>query len=248
VRRDDEDDRSGDSSRAWGDPSWIDGLVVPDDISELDGEVRAWQRERRARQRRERLRRLGSDRRIAMPAMIVALLLVAGVAGLLLVFQPRRSSTQPAPLATSGLGAVGRVRGLLPEVNLRLPDDSSHPVRDYRPAVLALSPVGCGCDAALRDAGQAALRYQVPFLLIDRGIPPLPAALAQTGALRAAEPTGTLARTYGAEQSGRRLPGEPVLVLVRSDGEVTRVLHQPTSERALGAELAVLASTGGAAR
>ncbi len=248
MRRDDEDDRSGDSSRAGNDPPWIDGLVVPDDISELDAEVRAWQRERRARLRRERLRRLVSDRRIAAPLVIVTMLLVAGFAGLLLVFQPRRPSTPPAPLATSGLGAVGRVRGLLPEVDVRLADGSSHPVRDYRPAVLALATVGCGCDAALHDAGLAAARYQVPFLLVDRGVPPLPAGLAEHAAVRASEPTGTLARTYGAEQAGRRQPGGPVLVLVADDGAVTRVLHQPASPRALDGELAVLALTGGAVR
>ena len=43
VRRDDEDDRSGEGGRPGGDPSWIDDVVVPDDISALDAEVRALQ-------------------------------------------------------------------------------------------------------------------------------------------------------------------------------------------------------------
>lgn len=243
MRRDDEDDRSGEGGRPGGEPSWIDDVVVPDDISALDGEVRAWHRERRARARRERLRRLASPSSVAGPLVIVALLLVAGLASLVVLFQPRRPSTQPAPLATPGVNGVGRDK-LLPDVPVRLADGSTRPVRDYRPAVLALAPVGCGCDAALREVGSAADRYDVPFLLVDRSMPPLPAGLAERAAVRLVEPTGALAAAYGAEAGGRRRPGGPVLVLVGGDGQVVRKLPRPTTPRALDAELAVLALSG----
>jgi hypothetical protein len=239
VRRDDEDDRSGEGGRPGGDPFWIDHVVVPNDIRELDAEVRAWQRERRARSRRERLRRLASPSGVAGPLLIVALLLVAGLASLVVLFQPRRPSTQPAPLATPGVDGAGRAR-LLPDVPVRLADGSTRPVRDYRPAVLALAPVGCGCDPALREVGSAADRFDVPFLLVDRSVPPLPAGLVERAVVRLAEPTGALAATYGAEAGGRRRPGGPVLVLVGSDGQVVRVLPRPTTPRALETELAVL--------
>lgn len=243
MRRDDEDDRSGEGGRPGGDPSWIDNVVVPDDISGLDAEVRAWQRERRARARRDRLRRLASPRGVAGPLVIVALLLVAGLASLVVLFQPRRPSTQPAPLATPAEDGAGRDR-LLPDVPVRLADGKTRPVRDYRPAVLVLAPVGCGCDAALREVGSAADRYDVPFVLVDRDLPPLPAGVVERDAVRLVEPTGALAAAYGAEAAGRRRPGGPVLVLVGGDGRVVRVLPRPTTPRALEAELAVLSLSG----
>ena len=111
MRRDDEDDRAGGES-------WIDHVVIPDDISSLDAEVRALRRERRARARRDRLRRMVSPRGVAGPLVIVVLLLVAGFASLLVLFQPRRTATPPAPLATSGAGSGrdGKLLGLLPDL------------------------------------------------------------------------------------------------------------------------------------
>lgn len=239
MRRDDEDDRSGESGRAGGDSSWVDSVVLPDDISELDAEVRAWRRERRALARRERLRRLASRRRAVSPLVVVALLLMAGFTSLFVLFQPRRTSTQPAPLATPGVDGSGR-DDRLPDLAVRLADGSAGRIRDFRPAVLALAPVGCGCDAALRDVGSAADRYDVSFLLVDRELPPLPEGLKEPATVRLVEPTGALARTYGAEDAARRRPGGPVLVLVGDEGQVVRVLPRPTTRRALDSELAVL--------
>lgn len=237
VRRDDEDDRHGDGGRS-GDSSWIDHVVIPDDLSALDAEVRALQRERRARARRQRLRRLASPRGVTGPLVVVVLLMVAGFASLFVLFQPRRPSTQSAPLASPGAGAG---RGTpLPDLAVRQADGSSRRIRDFRPAVLALAPVGCGCDAALREIGSAAGRYDVSFLLVDRQLPPLPAGLAEPDTVRLAEPTGQLAGRYGAEEAGRRKPGGPVLVLLGPDGQVVRVLPRPTTARALDSELAVL--------
>jgi hypothetical protein len=242
VRHDDEDDHPGGGGRSGGEPSWLDDVVVPDDISELDAEVRAWHRERRARARRERWRRLASPRSVTGPLMIVVLLLVAGFTSLVVLFQPRRPTAQPAPLATPGAAGTRRV---LPDVLVRLPDNSTRQVRDYRPAVLALAPVGCGCDAALRDLGTAAHRFDLNFLLVDRQPPPLPAGLPAGAAIRVGEPTGRLAREYRAEQAGRRVPGGPVAVLVGSDGAVVRVLPRPTSAVGLETELALLGSSSG---
>src|SRR5829696_685222 len=76
VRRDDEDDRSGEAGRPGGGASWVDRVVIPDDISALDAEVRALQRDRRAQRRRQRLRRLaGSGRGTGL--LLVVMLLVA---------------------------------------------------------------------------------------------------------------------------------------------------------------------------
>ena len=242
MRRDDEDDLPGEGGRPGGEPSWLADLVVPDDLSELDAEVRALQRERRARARRERLRRLADPRRVTTPLVVVALLLVTAFASLLVLFQPRRPSTSPDALNSLGTtGAPGaRREDLLPDVPVRLADGATRSARNYRPAVLALAPLGCRCDPALRDVGLAAGRHDLTFLLVDREVPPLPRGLPAANAVRLAEPTGRLAARYGAERAGARVAGGPVLVLVGRDGGVDRVLPRPPTRDALDAELARL--------
>jgi hypothetical protein len=226
VRRDDEDDRAGGES-------WIDHVVIPDDISALDAEVRALHRERRARARRDRLRRLVSPRGIAGPLVLVVLLMVAGVASLLMLFQPRRPASAPAPLASPA--GSGRNGGLLPDIPVTQADGTAKPLRDFRPAVLALAPIGCGCDAKLRDVGYVVTGNKVQFLLVDRRLPGQPVGLPEAGTVRLAEPTGRLAADYGAD--GRRTAGWPVLVLVGADGQVARVLERPTTPLIFDREL-----------
>jgi hypothetical protein len=242
VRRDDEDDRSGEAGRPGGGASWVDGIVVPDDISELDAEVRALRRERRAARRRQKVRRLTGSGRTTGPLLMVAVLLVAGVTGLLVLFQPRRTAGTVTPLSDSAQGADQR----LPDVLVRLVDGTSRRVREFRPAVLALAPIGCRCDAELRDAGLAAQKRGIPFLLVDRTLPPLPPGLADPTAIRLVEPTGEIATKYSAEKDERRVPGGPVLVLVGSGGQVTRVLPVP-SPRTFDRELAALTPQAGPA-
>jgi hypothetical protein len=220
VRRDDEDDRAGGES-------WIDHVVIPDDISALDAEVRALHRERRARARRDRLRRLASPRGVAGPLVLVVLLMIAGVASLLMLFQPRRPASAPAPLASPA--GSGRNGGLLPDIPVTQADGTSRQLRDFRPAVLALAPIGCHCDATLRDIGFAVTGNRVRYLLVDRTLPGQPVGLPETDTVRLAEPTGRLAAEYGAETAGRRTQGGPVLVLVAADGQVARVLERPTT-------------------
>src|ERR671913_357914 len=142
VRRDDEDDRSGEGGRAGGDASWVDRVVIPDDISALEAEVRALHRERRAQRRRDRLRRLVRSGRTA-PMMMIAVLLVAGLAGLLVLFQPRRTAGTADPVDT-GVAATDR---RLPDVLVRLVDGTTRRVREFRPSLLvdrALPPLPRG--------------------------------------------------------------------------------------------------------
>lgn len=234
VRRDDEDDRSGEAGSAGGGASWADGIVVPDDLSELDAEVRALHRERRAQRRRDRLRRLTGPTHSSGPVLMVAILLVAGVTGLLVLLQPRRTA---GTVATAG-GTAQNLDRRLPDVLVRLVDGTNRRVRDFRPAVLALAPVGCRCDAELGQVGVAAQKHGISFLLVDRTPPPLPPGVSPT-AIRLGEPTSEIAVRYGAERNGRRVVGGPVLVLVGSGGQVSRVLPQ-FSPRTLDRELAAL--------
>jgi hypothetical protein len=218
VRRDDEDDHSGGA----GGSSWVDRIVIPDDISELDAEIRALHRERRARRRRARLRRLTGSGRTGAPLLLVAMLLIAGVAGLLVMFQPRRTPGSLTPLETAQT-----TDRRLPDTPVRLADGSTRPIRDFRPAVLALAPIGCGCDAALTAAGVAAHRHNLHFYLVDRSQPPLPVGLTDATAVRLIEPSGVVAEKYNAEKDGERVTGGPVLVFVGADGQV-EVLPKPT--------------------
>jgi hypothetical protein len=232
VRRDDEDDRSGDTGRNGGGASWVDRIVIPDDISALDAEVRALHRERRAQRRRQRLRRLSGSGRMSGPLILVAVLLLAAVSGLLVLFQPRRT---PGTVTTLAENTAAADR-MLPDVLVRLVDGTTRRVREFRPAVVALAPVGCRCDAALAQAGTAAGRHGISFLLVDRTLPPLPAGLTDPAAIRLVEPTGEIATRYGAEKDDRRVPGGPVLVLVGAGGQVVRVLPE-ASPKALDREL-----------
>ena len=219
MRRDDEDDRSGGA----GGSSWVDRIVIPDDLSELDAEIRALHRERRAQRRRARLRRLTGSGRTGGPLLLVALLLIAGVAGLLVMFQPRRTAGSVTPLSTTHV-ADRR----LPDTPVTLVDGSTRPIRGFHPAVFALAPIGCRCGAQLKAAGLAAHRHNLRFYLVDRTLPPLPAGLTDSTAVRLVESTGTVAQKYNAEMDGSRVAGGPVLVFVAADGQVDEVLAKPS--------------------
>lgn len=246
MRRDDDDGRP-DEGRSPGDPGWLEQVVVPDDISSLEADVRALHRERRARSRRRMLRRLFPVHRISAPIVIVVLIVASGITGLVVLFQPRRpglgAAGSAAPLATPS-AQVGQVRGLVPDVSLTLPDGSSKPVRDYRPAVLALVPTGCACAEAVRESSLAAARHRVVFVLVDPAAPPPGTTRADRGTiLRGTDSSGALARTYGSSGPEAHAAGSPVLVLVAADGQVNRVLRQAVDRRTLDAELALLSLT-----
>ena len=217
MRRDDEDDRSGGA----GGPSWVDRIVIPDDISELDADVRALHRERRARRRRARLRRLTGSGRNGGPLLLVALLLIAGVTGLLVMFQPRRT--------TGGVPPPGAAQATdrLPDTPVELVGGATRQIRDYRSAVFALAPNGCNCDAALAAVGTAVHKHNLRFFLVDRSLPRLPRGLVDGTATRLVDRTGVVAEKYHAEKDGTRVTGGPVLVFVGAGGQVTDVLPQP---------------------
>lgn len=237
MRRDDDEERSGEAGGA----SWVDKVVIPDDISELDAEVRALRRERRVQRRKSRLRRLTGSGRTTAPLLMVVVLLVAGVAGLLVLFQPRRT-----PGTVSTLGAAPINHQLLPDVMVTLVDGTRRPVRDFHPGVFALAPVDCDCDAELLAAGTAAHKHNVIFFLLDRTLPPLPAGLTEATTTRLVEPTGTVAEQFAAEKNGRRVAGGPVLVLVTANGQVQQVLPRATP-RTLETELSQLVPQAAAA-
>jgi hypothetical protein len=242
VSRDDEDRRpDGDGHPVGGEPFSLDDVVIPDDLRDLDAEVRALHRERRAQARNAGLRRLLLARRwgqygVSGPIVIGVLLVVAGMASLMLMFPARRTVPRPAPLAT-GVRLAGQEGGLLPGVAIQRADGDLLPLRDYRPAVVAVLPTPCDCERRLRTFGAAAFRHHLAFVLVGKELPALPAELGDRAVVRAVEPAGRLATTY-------RVGRQPVVLLVRGDGVVNRILTEEPNPSALEGELAVLATTG----
>jgi hypothetical protein len=157
------------------------------------------------------------------------------------LFQPRRTASD-----VTTLGSAQTSDRLLPDVLVNLVDGTTRRVRDFRPGVFALAPIGCGCDAALRDADSAAHRHNVNFYLVDRTLPPLPSGVTDEDVTRLVDQTGAVATVYHAESGGHRVPGGPVLVLVGGSGTVVRVLPQD-SPRTLDDELSLMVPKAAAA-
>lgn len=177
----------------------IDGLVIPDDASELEADLVAWRREaaqqareqlrvrRRARRAgsRSRLRRLGLSLPMGVSVAVAVLLVVLFTT----VFAPTRAPLAPAvPLAT-GVAATGAVGALLPDVTLTAGSGVAVPARLLRPATLVLVPdpctSACGAIAAEVVAQSRSLQVRAAVVL------PMSATDA-TGSLSQAAASATL--------------------------------------------------------
>lgn len=133
------------------------GWQVPDDARDLQRDVEALHRERRAARRRARLRRLMFTRRwdrygLSGP-LVVAILLVVGVFGgmmtLLRPSFPAESGAEPLARPTVPPGSLG---GLLPEGPVTTPAGRTTTRALTRPGVLVLVPAPCDdCTAAVRS-------------------------------------------------------------------------------------------------
>ena len=178
--------------------SWVDRIVIPDDISELDAEVRALRRERRVQRRRQRLRRLvgpgACDR--------------AADAGRACCWSPASpgcwccSSRAGPPPHRSTLGQrADRRPAPLPDVLRRLVRDGTPPQRAGLPARRCSRWPRSAATATPRCAtrARAAHRHNVNFYLVDRTLPPLPPGLDRRGR----DPAG------GADRRDRRRSTAP---------------------------------------
>jgi hypothetical protein len=146
------------------DAAWTDPVVVPDDIRELDADVEAYHREQRALRRRRRWEHLHRHMRPATPALLVAIAVAAlGFAGILIGFLGlHRPIAVPAPvtaapIATEPIAAVGKPGGLLPDLRLAAADGRSVDIRAFRPALVALVPLHCGCRDVVAHVVQEGL-------------------------------------------------------------------------------------------
>jgi hypothetical protein len=131
-------------------------IVVPDDAGELARDIEAWRREQRWLRRERTLQRVLFTRRwrqhgVSGPLVIVLLLAVAMLGATISLASPHvaRSMTEPVPLTLADPAIRSGVEGgLVPDVQLTGSAGRSS-ARDFRPAVIAILPAGCGCGRAL---------------------------------------------------------------------------------------------------
>lgn len=154
------------------DASWLDGVVVPDDLSEIAADIEAYHRELRLAARRRRIARITGTRvwqRFALPAAVaVSSLTIAGaVFAILTLGHPRGTLGPPkAPVATAaGLPGPGEVGGLLPDVTVRTSGGAIN-IRDVRPALVALVPLQCDCASLLSKLAAQAAEVRLPLVVV----------------------------------------------------------------------------------
>ncbi|HEX5496983.1 MAG TPA: hypothetical protein VFX70_20665 [Mycobacteriales bacterium] len=237
MTRDDDDGRSPDSggSPVGGEPFDWQHFTVPDDMRELQADIRAYHREQRAHDRTERLRRLllWNKFGLAGPVVLATLFLVVGFVSLMVLFPaPERHAATPDPLATP-VRAEGQEGGLVPDVAITPEHGRTHSLRSYRPSVVILLPAGCGCAGRVQTVARAAGRHRVLTVLVSSHTPAPVPGLSDTDVVRGSDSTGTLATRF-------HLADKPVLLLVRADGVINRILVDVPSENALDGELVVI--------
>src|SRR5215470_8343998 len=237
ARDDDFADRGNSPVDGW--PPDFEHLVIPDDARELDPDARALAREQRAAARTDRLRRLlrlpgGQRSGPPWPIAIVVVGLLTALVGLLAVFRPPGPTAPRAhPLASTGLRPPGTEHGLTPDVQVQRDNGTPARVRDFRPAVLVLVPAGYDAAGELRTVRQVASKRHVYAVAIGPEMPLVPAELTRSALVRASDADHRLLPAYGVRDT-------PVLLLVRADGVVNRILPGGAPDSALDSEVATL--------
>jgi len=227
-------------------------VEIPDDASELDEDVRSYQREQRADRLRLRALRVLFTRRwnaygLSGPLVVAILLVVALVGALASLLTPRNPpAPSPVPLSTRATSAPGAPGALLPVGRIRIAGVSLD-LRGLRPAVLALFTPACGCEKELDELFTRTTQYGLDLLLVHAGLDgagvdeqkdqarqfrALAGRVGNGSAQPADDVDGALRRTYQ--------PIQLTVVLVRSDGVVSAVHRGLRDLRRLELDLARL--------
>jgi len=217
-------------------PEW-GTIVVPDDLRELADEVarvRAELAPRHLTGRRRRSRRPG----ISGPLCALILFLVAAMGSLLVIVLPKPSRPpRREPLASPSV-AVGVAGGLVPGLSLAGRGAQGASLRDFRPAVLLISPAGCTtCTSVRNQLVTVTDETQLTVVWItesSQAITEIP-GLSADRLVSLADPGGTTrAAIAGVSATG------PTAVLVRTDGRIRRIVPNVTDPAPLRPELAAL--------
>ena len=234
--------RRPDDESAGLPPEWA-GFVVPDDISELEPEIRAVRGElpmAEERSRRARLGRIFETPRwqrsgLSGPLVAVVLLAVLAFASLVFLLRPATPpSPTPRPLAKPTV-APGVAEALLPDLAVPVGRTGSVRLRNLRPAVIVLVPAKCDCTPLIADVITSTTASRLNVLVLgERQDPPLPRTAPQDRVRAGTDTGGQLAMTYQAGPA-------PMVLFVRSDGTVARVMHNAEPGAQLHQEIRGLA-------
>ncbi|MEV5748133.1 hypothetical protein AB0L00_09980 [Actinoallomurus sp. NPDC052308] len=149
-------------------------IVVPDDARELDRDVLAYRRELRQKRRRERWQRIARPfTRYGLAAPFIAsAVLVALISGVLMTVVSPRPTTHTVQVPPTGIvhHQPGDIGGGLPAGDLfvngrRMPVGTLINVA----GVVLIVPRGCNCDAAVTHVAQQAVGQRLQTWLIADG-------------------------------------------------------------------------------
>ncbi|MFI5066025.1 MAG: hypothetical protein ACHP9Z_18895 [Streptosporangiales bacterium] len=192
-------------------------IEIPDDARELDRDVQAYYRERRAQRRQRVLRRLGGPLMqdgmvLPLLASCLALTLLAGT--LLTMFTARRLGP-PAAQATSAPPSASP-GGQLPDATVQA-DNQTVQLRNLRPSALALVPAACRCAVVARQLAAQASAASVRLYFVTAG-----STLAQVRALarQRGMPASHLIQDRRTVLQAVYRPAGLTVVLVYRDGSV----------------------------
>lgn len=218
-------------------PEW-GTVVVPDDLRQLAEEVALIRAELAVQHpdggRRRWWRRPG----LSGPLCALILFLVAAIGSLMVIVLPKPARPpRREPLASPSV-AVGVTGGLVPALSLSGDGGRTASLREFRPAVLLISPVGCTRCAAVRnqlvtatDETQLTVVWITESIQAITLIPGLP----DERLVSLADPVGTArASITGVSAVG------PTAVLIRTDGRIKRVVPDVGDPFGLRPELAAL--------
>jgi hypothetical protein len=226
------------------------GVTIPDDIRELDADVRAYHREQRRERRARRLRQLfdrlrpaASRRRryrlLSLPLILALLLPATLVIVTMLVMLPQSLREEPRqlPLGHPTVPA-GRPGGLVPQGAVTV-DGQPRSLRDLRPAVLVVVPAACGCDSTLAQVDQQAAGFGLRVYLF--------APASETKHLT--ELAQQLAGAIGVGTDPHHLlnaytPAGPTAVFVHADAVVDDVVRHLPAKPDVATQLRTLAQAG----
>jgi hypothetical protein len=225
-------------------------IVIPDDLSELDDEVRAIREELRltgtptrwkrftARPAIRRLRRIGAAG-VRAPVLIISMAVLVTIASLFASAWP--GPTRP-PATQRTANATDERSDTLPGLELMSSDERPVALRAQLPAVVLLTD-GCECDQLVADT-IAAVRADIAVVTVSAE-PPSAGTTPPTGATPQAQgkivrvlldPTDTL-------RSHLKLgkpDGTAAALLVDRGGEIVRTFRRTASVETLRQDLARL--------
>jgi hypothetical protein len=130
-------------------------IAIPDDARELDRDVIAYRRERRALRRRARLQRVlrpfrGHGAILPLIASCVALSMLAGAMLSVFTISPASAPVRSPDSASSGVAPSASASTVSLPSGTVLVKGKQTPLHQLTRTVLALVPAGCKCDAALK--------------------------------------------------------------------------------------------------